>query len=229
MGCSEWNLRDVLAVCSLLFNSNYAPPAFPPPPVARPWRLALRKHILAESRVFWPATQNYRDSAASPGKRGQYEEITPLNIVSRDDRIFRLAEMSPIASLLAVEPQRLRVAPRQIRQKQRSRQISSPTVNERRQGWEVAEGLPCAAQAGMPRAAYRWRLAGRQNEAAGTRTQDLRIKSPLLYRLSYSLEVVVGRAWMHPRVIRGGTTAPGKTSGQPGQRQERVPKVSARL
>ncbi len=26
-----------------------------------------------------------------------------------------------------------------------------------------------------------------ENEAAGTRTQDLRIKSPLLYRLSYNL------------------------------------------
>ena len=31
------------------------------------------------------------------------------------------------------------------------------------------------------------------NECAGTRTQDLRIKSPLLYQLSYALFVLIAR------------------------------------
>jgi hypothetical protein len=30
--------------------------------------------------------------------------------------------------------------------------------------------------------------AGKENEGAGARTQDLRIKSPLLYQLSYTLK-----------------------------------------
>jgi hypothetical protein len=32
-----------------------------------------------------------------------------------------------------------------------------------------------------------------RNEAAGTRTQDLRIKSPLLYQLSYNLKSLFSR------------------------------------
>jgi len=36
----------------------------------------------------------------------------------------------------------------------------------------------------------RQRTAKKANEGAGTRTQDQRIKSPLLYRLSYALDLL---------------------------------------
>ncbi len=37
-----------------------------------------------------------------------------------------------------------------------------------------------------------------KNEDAGTRTQDLRIKSPLLYRLSYVLALEESRTFLRP-------------------------------
>src|SRR5918994_2110106 len=40
------------------------------------------------------------------------------------------------------------------------------------------------------------------SEAVGARTQDLRIKSPLLYRLSYSLNPVFYRIFLTSRVRR---------------------------
>ena len=70
----------------------------------------------------------------------------------------------------------------------------------------------------MANSGRRWRVIGvlspradlgrrrksllRRSEAAGARTQDLRIKSPLLYRLSYSLKLFEMNSLRHPKQMK---------------------------
>src|SRR5271154_1186697 len=61
----------------------------------------------------------------------------------------------------------------------------------------------------------------RKNEAAGTRTQDLRIKSPLLYRLSYSLSA------SEKRTVPGGSRI-GSPSSSGAAKRRRPKKHPAR-